>query len=459
MPSIRRVITGFRALFRKSRADEELDAELREYLRAAVAEKRRAGLSQLQAVRAARAEMGSIEAVKDRVRDVGWESTLESIWQDVRYGARMLRRSPGFTVLVVVLLAPGIGANTAVFSVINTLMLRDLPVKQPERLVELLWQYPGDPRRNFFGWKVYEHFRDHNHVFSDVIGDRPARFQLTRDGEEVERVDGEYVVGSFFPALGVQAAVGRLIAPEDDRVASVDAAVAVLSWSYWNEHFKQDPSVPGTRIVLSGVQATVIGVAPRGFFGLQVGTSPDVWVPAAMATLVPGPNRTARDQLGLRLMGRLGRLVRCTMLRNACAGSNENRRTREDVPRPAVASRDNPGGVRGRRVLAAARRLCAVTARPDGDRRAAPADCLHEYRRVASGARRVAPARDGSACRARRRSRPRGAPGIDRVAAVVGHGQCPRNRAGLFRRRGAGTGMAYRHQDPGSLFGEHFGPA
>jgi len=142
MPFIRRVITGVRALFRKSRADEELDAELREYLRAAVAEKRRAGLSQLQAVRAARAEMGSIEAVKDRVRDVGWESTLESIWQDVRYGARMLRRSPGFTVLVVVLLASGIGANTAVFSVINTLMLRDLPVKQPNGW----WSCSGNTR-------------------------------------------------------------------------------------------------------------------------------------------------------------------------------------------------------------------------------------------------------------------------------------------------------------------------
>jgi hypothetical protein len=165
MPFVMRLINGFRALFRKSRAEEELDAELRDYLASAIDEKMRTGLSEQEAVRAARVEVGSVEAVKDRVRDVGWESTVESVWQDVRYGARLLRRSPGFATLVVLLLALGIGANTAVFSVINTLMLRDLPVKEPKRLVELLWQYPGDPRMNFFGWKVYEHFRDHNHVF------------------------------------------------------------------------------------------------------------------------------------------------------------------------------------------------------------------------------------------------------------------------------------------------------
>lgn len=150
MSILTRFAGGVRGLFRASRVEAELEDELREFLAAAVEEQMRAGLTRAEAVRAARVQLGSIEAVKDGVRDVGWESILDGCWRDVQYGARMLRRTPGFTVVVVLLLALGIAANTAVFSVLNTLMLRDLPVEQPERLVELAWQYPGDPRRNFF---------------------------------------------------------------------------------------------------------------------------------------------------------------------------------------------------------------------------------------------------------------------------------------------------------------------
>ncbi len=305
MPRVKRVINGLRALVRKHRAEEELDAELREYLQSAVEHRMRTGLGEPEARRAARLELGSIEAVKDRVRDVGWESVVESVWQDVRYGARMLGRSRLFTTVVVLLLTLGSGATTAVFSVINTLMLRDLPVTEPERLVELVWQYPGDPRRNFFTPNVYEHFRDHNHVFSDVIGVSPSRFQLARDGHDVETVDGQYVTGTFFSALGVQPAIGRLIAPGDDRVAAPGGGVAVISWACWKRHFNLDPSVLGSQVVLSSVEATVIGVTPRAFFGLQVGSSADVWVPASMASLVPAPNRTTRDRPPFQLMARL----------------------------------------------------------------------------------------------------------------------------------------------------------
>jgi predicted permease len=305
MSILTRFSGGLRGLFRTSRVEAELDDELREFLAAAVEEQMRAGLTRAEAVRAARVQLGSIEAVKDRVRDVGWESILDGSWRDLQYGARMLRRTPGFTVVVVLLLALGIGANTAVFSVINTLMLRDLPVEQPERLVELTWQYPGDPRTNFFTSSVYEHFRNHNHVFSDLIGVSPARFQLTRDGRDVEMVDGQYVTGTFFPALGVQPAIGRLIAPEDDQIAAPGAGVAVISWPYWQRRFNLNRAVLGSRVVLAGVEATVIGVTPPAFFGLQVGSSADVWVPALMASLVPGPNRTTRDRPPFQLMARL----------------------------------------------------------------------------------------------------------------------------------------------------------
>src|ERR1700693_1105444 len=111
----------------------------------------------------------------------GWHS-LEPLRQDVRYALRTMRRTPGFTGIVVLSLALGIGANTAIFSLINTLMLRMLPVREPEQLVELLSKYPGEPRGNFFSLASYEHYRDHNHVFSDLIGSSPSRFNLRGEG-------------------------------------------------------------------------------------------------------------------------------------------------------------------------------------------------------------------------------------------------------------------------------------
>ena len=146
----------------------------------AIEDKMRAGMSRESATRAARMELGSAAAVKDRVRDVGWENVVETTWQDVRYAARTLRRSPGFTAVAVVSLALGIGANTAIFSLINTLMLRSLPVSHPEQLVELLSRYPGEPRMSSFSWRHYEHFRDHNQSFSDLLAVSRARFQVTR---------------------------------------------------------------------------------------------------------------------------------------------------------------------------------------------------------------------------------------------------------------------------------------
>src|SRR5689334_18000131 len=133
---------------------------------------------------------------------------LETLWQDIRYALRMLRRTPGFTTITVLLLALGIGANTAIFSLINTLMLRLLPVQNPEQLVELLQKYPGEPRGNgFWSWQSYQHFRDDNHVFSGLIAFTGSRLSLRGNGLEPEPVDGEFVVGDYFSTLGVKPAI------------------------------------------------------------------------------------------------------------------------------------------------------------------------------------------------------------------------------------------------------------
>jgi putative ABC transport system permease protein len=229
----------------------------------------------------------------------------DSLRHDVRYGLRLMGRAPGFTAAVVLLLALGIGANTAIFSLIDAVMLRRLPVQQPDQLVELVSTYPGEPRMNHFGWKFYEHYRARNHVFSDLIGVRPVRFQVAVNGADRESLYGEYVVGDFFSVLGIRPAIGRLIAPQDDKVGAPESAVAVVSWSYWQRRLNLNPSVVGTQIVVNGVPATVIGVTPREFFGLHVGIMPAVWIPAAMEPLIQQPSQRLAGSLGLALVGRL----------------------------------------------------------------------------------------------------------------------------------------------------------
>jgi len=249
-------------------------------------------------------EFGNVGLVKDATRDMwGWR-WLESLQQDVRFALRMLRRSPGFTAVGVLSLALGIGANTGVFSLINTLMLRLLPVQDPASLVELLHQYPGEPRMNGYSWQSYEHFRDRNHVFSSLIGFSPSRFDLRGEGLGAQTVDGEYVVGDFFPALGVKPAIGRLIGPEDDHVGAAKSAVAVVSWSFWKSRFNLDPRILGKRITLQNVPVTVIGVAPREFFGLEIWSRPEVWVPTGLEPVI---DHSGRPIFGapLALIGRL----------------------------------------------------------------------------------------------------------------------------------------------------------
>jgi predicted permease len=227
--------------------------------------------------------------------------------QDVRYALRMMRRSPGFTAVAVLSLALGIGANTAIFSLINTLMLRPLPVRNPGELVQFLSQYPdpAEPPSNSYAWKYYERFRDETHAFSDLIGVSPARFHLRAAGVEADAVDGEYVVGNYFSMLGLTPAIGRLLGPQDDALGSESAAVAVLSWASWTNRFHADPSVVGKRLVVDGAQATVIGVAPRRFFGLQVGAAPEIWLPVAMEPLIQTPSRRASGELTMSVMARV----------------------------------------------------------------------------------------------------------------------------------------------------------
>ena len=163
-------------------------------------------------------------------------TALATLTQDVRYALRMMRRAPGFTAIALLSLGLGIGANTAIFSLIHTLMLRLLPVRDPQQLVELLNQYPGELHVNGFSWQSYRHFRDHNHVLSGLIGTSPAHFTVRAEGLDPEIVDGEYVVSNFFPvrvpfALWARRVAASLIPglPLDSVFPIASSAVAMLA--------------------------------------------------------------------------------------------------------------------------------------------------------------------------------------------------------------------------------------
>jgi predicted permease len=303
--SWRRELSRLGALYRRSKLADDLEEEIRCHLQMEKRENLESGMPPEEAHYAALRRFGNVTLAQERSREVwGW-NWLEDLAQDVRYGLRMLARNPGFTAVAVLTLALGIGANTAIFSLLNTLMLRMLPVRDPGQLVEFLELYPGDPPVNGYGFKAYQFMRDHNHVLSGLISASnsyfPPPFRVRRDGFEPEKVEGEYVSGNYFPLLGVKPALGRLIGPEDDSTAATPPPVAVVSWSYWKGRFDLDPAILGKRITVEDVPLTIVGVAPRGFFGIEVGYRPEIWVPLATEAII---HRTTR-RVGVRLMGRL----------------------------------------------------------------------------------------------------------------------------------------------------------
>lgn len=210
---------------------------------------------------------------------------MGALWQDIRYGFRMLAKSPGFTTVAVLTLALGIGANTAIFSLINALLLKSLPgVKDPQQLV--LVTDNGWPSLSY---PLYEHLRDGSQSLSGLfasswVGKRKLRV-VGSGALNVESVWTQAVSGSFFSVLGAQAALGRMMMPDDDRPGD-PRPVAVISHDFWRRRFGQDPAVIGKTVTLEDVPLTIVGVAPRGFLGFVVGSRPDLWWPIQMVPQV-----------------------------------------------------------------------------------------------------------------------------------------------------------------------------
>src|SRR5437588_6157270 len=208
-------------------------------------------------------------------------STLQTFLADLRYSLRLLRQDPGFAAVAVLSLALGIGANTAIFSLIDAVLLKWLPVQNPRELV-VLARNPAKPSPSF-NYPDYEYVRDHNQVFSGVVaatgGGSLLGMTIPDEGRgETQLVSATLVSGNYFDVLGVRAAVGRLFTPEDNKTPGTSPYV-VLNYAFWQRRFGSNPGVLGKKIVLSGSPFWIVGVAQRGCSGTAVCTSPDMFVP------------------------------------------------------------------------------------------------------------------------------------------------------------------------------------
>ena len=286
MSLLRNVACGLRSLFRKEQVDRELDEELGAYVEMAADEKRKEGMSRQDALRAVRLERGSLDATKEIVRSGGWESVVDTLWRDLLFAFRLLRKNPGSTAAVVMALALGIGLNTTVFSFVNALLLRPpAGVKAPEQLREVWIHNPRSSGAQGYlplTYPDYLYYRDHNQSFEGILAyDGDPHLVIWNRSGEGQPVLGQLVSGNFFSLLDVSAVLGRTISREDDQTANPQPVV-VLGYAFWRRYLGSDSTIVGKTLMLNGANYSVIGVAPAGFTGLLVGFEPDFWAPTAM---------------------------------------------------------------------------------------------------------------------------------------------------------------------------------
>src|SRR6266699_4684309 len=277
-----------RSLFRWAQADQQLDDELRDHLERKTEEYMAQGMRQEEAHRRARLDLGGIEQTKEKCRDACRVNWIQDFVQDLRFGLRVLRKSPGFTAAVVLTLALGIGATTAIFTLIDAVMLKSLPVANPKQLYRL-----GDNNNCcvmvgtqnggsfvLYSYPLYEDVRNHTPEFSELaaFSSYLSDLSIRRGGSAAEPYHGEFVSGNYFTMLGIRAFAGRLFAPTDNSPGA--PRVAVMNYHTWQRHFGLDPSVIGSTFNINGVPCTITGVTPPRFYGDTLRSDPpDFWLP------------------------------------------------------------------------------------------------------------------------------------------------------------------------------------
>jgi predicted permease len=312
-----------RSLVRRSAVDDDLRRELEAHLQASIDEQVAAGLTAADARRRAVHAFGNAAAIEDACRDTRGLRLVDDLRRDVRHGARALYRAPGFSAVAILTLALGIGANTAIFSVVDAVMLRPLPVDQPERLVlfsadtssgTISSDTPPEGAWTLFSTDAYEALRGAGLPFEDVtavasqtngVSVHVISGEAAPGTGQPAHLDAHLVAGNYFDVMGAGAALGRLLRPDDDRPGA--PAAAVVSYRYWQQLFDGDPHAVGRPVRLNQVHFTVVGVTPESFFGERVTSAPAFWVPLVWQPEMQQrePVRVRPDYYWLSLIGRL----------------------------------------------------------------------------------------------------------------------------------------------------------
>jgi predicted permease len=286
-------------VFRSEGLSRDIDREMTFHLAERADELMSQGLTEAEAMSEAKRRFGNEVFEKERARDANLFGWLETLIADIRYGLRSLFATPGFALVAVLSLGLGIGANAAIFNLVDALILRSLPVRHPEQLA----QVKIDDRDSYTN-QMWEHLRDRADVFNGMFAWGNTRFNMASGGE-ARRINANWVSGAYFTTLGVRPEAGRLILPDDDTKSC--APIAVLSHAVWRREYGGDPSVIGRTIPLDGHSVPIVGVADRSFTGLDVGRRTDVFVPLCSEPALRGENSYLNEPTTsfMRVMGRL----------------------------------------------------------------------------------------------------------------------------------------------------------
>jgi predicted permease len=282
--------TGLRSLFRKKRAENELDDELRGFLDMAAEEKMNQGMSRKEALRSVRLDHGSLEVSREVVRSSSWESIVETSWQDLRFAARMLRKSPGFTSVAILTLALGIGASTSIFSVVDAVLLRPLPYPNPHQIVRV-WEQSPDGHRMNLADPNFADFLAQNNSF-DSLAVYGYGLSSVSGGSEPVRLNLAVVSRDFFKVLGVEPVRGRAFAPDEQRLHGAPAVI--VSHNYWQSYLRGAPDLSHFHLSMEGGVYQVVGVMPQGF---EFPAGVQAWIPRELDS--DTPSRTAHNWRGV----------------------------------------------------------------------------------------------------------------------------------------------------------------
>jgi predicted permease len=289
MSRVKRLLFAARALWLRRNRERDLEEELRFHIEEEIEERASEGISSADATATAKRDFGNLALIQESTRESwGW-SGLQIFFQDTRYGLRALRRNPGFALTAVLSLALGIGANTTIFSLLDAVLLRSLPVKNSEQLVVFAHRGEKEPSTGS-NYPLFETLRQQSKSFTDMLAFWPIEFRL-RSGTESEMTEGQYVTANYFSLLGVQPIAGRAFSESD-----FEEPVTVISHGLWQRKFAMSPDAIGKAIQVNGLPLTIIGVAPPEFFGLQLGWKLDLYIPF-------GVQKRLSPEFGDRLFG------------------------------------------------------------------------------------------------------------------------------------------------------------